>query len=196
MQTELEAKFLDVNHDKLRRSLKQQGAICRLPMRLMHRKNFDFPDFRFQESGGWVRVRDEGDRITMSYKQLNDRGLHGTKEVNLVVSDFSEACNFLRSIGLEEKTDQETKRESWELAGVEIELDEWPWVKPYVEIEAKTEENLKKIAKLLGLNFQDAVFGSVEIVYEAEYNVTDEEIDMIPVVKFGKIPKWLEERRK
>lgn len=196
MQTEVEAKFLNANHDALRARLKELGAVCRQPMRLMRRRNFDYPDLRLQKIGGWIRVRDEGDKITLSYKQLNDRSLHGTKEVNLVVNDFDKASDFLSAIGLKQKTYQETKRESWSLEGAEIELDEWPWVNPYMEIEAANEETLKGIVKKLGLEWTQARHGSVEIVYIAHYDVTEEEVDMWPEIKFIPAPDWLLARRK
>jgi len=196
MQTEIEAKFLNVNHEDLRTKLKQLGAVCEQPMRMMKRKNFDYPDLRLQKNNGWIRVRDEGDKVTMCYKQLNDRTLHGTKEVELVVDDFEAACKFLAAIGIEQKSYHETKRESWGLGNARIELDEWPWVKPYIEIEAGSEPELKKIVNKLDLDFTKAVHGSVEIVYRAEYDVTDEDIDTIPQIVFGKLPAWLEKRRK
>ena len=64
------------------------------PERFMIRECFDYPDSSLEKIGGWVRVRDEGDKITMSYKQLNDRTLHGTKEVSVVVDNFNLTCNF------------------------------------------------------------------------------------------------------
>jgi adenylate cyclase, class 2 len=116
MQTEIEAKFLDVNHDILRAMLREMGAVCSQPMRTMRRKGFDFADNRLdREHNGWVRIRDEGDKITMSYKQLNDRTLEGTKEVCVTIDSFEQAEAFLQALGMEQKTQQITKRESWRL---------------------------------------------------------------------------------
>jgi len=196
MQTELEAKFLDINHDQIRQRLKEIGAVCKFPMRQMRRNNFDYPDKRLEKIGGWVRVRDEGDKITMSYKQLNDRSLQGTKEVNLEVSDYQAAYNFLTSIGLKDDNYQETKRESWEYDGVQIELDEWPWIKPFVELEGDGEPKLKEVASKLGLDWDKAVHGSVEVAYLAEYDVTEQEVDNWPEIKFEPVPDWLQKRRK
>lgn len=198
MKPEIEAKFLNVSHEELRVKLAALGATCRQPMRLMRRKNFDFPDLRLdKEKNGWVRVRDEGDKVTMSYKQLNSRELDGTHEVSVVVDSFEAACNFLESIGLESKTYQETKRESWQLDEFEIELDEWPWVKPYIEIEGPDEASLKTLAANLGLDWTKVCHGSVEVVYRGEYDVTDEDVDYIPEITFDKpAPELLESKRK
>jgi len=187
---------LNADHEKIRQKLKDMGAKLEHPLRMMVRNNFDYPDLRLEKIGGWIRVRDEGDKVTMSYKQLNDRSLHGTKEVNLVVDDFNTARDFLEAIGLKLFNYQETKRESWSLGKVQVELDEWPWIKPFVELEADNEEELKAAAEKLSLDFETAVHGSVEVAYLAEYDVTEAEVDGWPEIKFSPVPDWLESRRK
>lgn len=197
MQTEIEAKFLNISHDETRERLKALGARLEQPMRLMRRKNFDYPDKRLEkEFAGWIRVRDEGDKITLAYKQLNDRTLHGTKEISVVVSNFEETCKLLETIGLETQSYQETKRESWELDGAQVELDEWPWIQPFLEIEAADEQAIRMIAEKLGLSMEEAVHGSVEIAYQSEFEVTEEEVDHWPEILFTQVPDWLEAKRK
>ncbi len=198
MKPEIEAKFLDVDHDVLRAKLKEIGAECVQPMRVMKRQGYDFEDGRLRKNNnGWVRVRDEGDKITMSYKQLNDRGLDGTHEVQLTIDNFEAAGDFLQAVGLKRNVFQVTKRESWRLDEFEIELDEWPWVKPYVEMEGPDEASLRDLAQKLDLDWSKVCHGSVEIVYQGEYDVTDEDIYSIPVISFDEpAPDWLEQRRR
>ena len=197
MQTEIEAKSLNVDHDALRAALRELGATLAQPMRLQRRYNLDFPDHRLQDVGGWVRIRDEGDKITMSYKQLLDRTLHGTKEVCLTVDSFEQAQSFLDALGIVPSSYQETKRESWRLGKLEIELDQWPWTKPYVEIEGPDEASLKDIFAKLGLDWSKAVFGSVEVVYRGEYDITDEEFYTLGEMTFEKpLPQLLASRKK
>ena len=109
METEIEAKFLEIDVDSLRKKLVSLNAKLIHKERLMKRKSFDYSDYRLLKIGGWIRVRDEGDKITLSYKQLNDRTLHGTKEVTIEVNEFDKACQLLSSIGLVQKSNQETK---------------------------------------------------------------------------------------
>ena len=80
MHTEIEAKFLDIKADVLRARLQMLNAKLVNSERVMKRRNFDFADKRLQKIGGWVRVRDEGDKTTLSYKQLNDRSLTAPKK--------------------------------------------------------------------------------------------------------------------
>lgn len=196
MQTEIEAKFLGIDHDAMRQKLEKLGATLQHKSRLMRRKNFQSPDGRFHEAGGWVRVRDEGDKTTLSYKQVQHRGLDGTKEVSVEVSSFDATVEFLESIGLVQTSYQETKRESWRLDGVEIELDEWPWIQPFIEVEAKTEDKLLEAVNKLGLDMNDAKHGSVEIAYQAEFDVSEVEIDSWKEITFGAVPEELAKKRR
>lgn len=196
MKTELEAKFLAIDVNTMREMLKREGAVCVHTERLMRRKTFDTIDGRLRKIGGWIRVRDEGDKITLAYKQLNDRTLHGTKEISLDVSSFDIMCDFLLATGFDMKSYQETRRERWELDGVEVTIDTWPWIKPFVEIEGQSEDALRKVAKMLGFDWQNALHGSVENAYMAEFDVTEEEIDSWETITFTPVPERLEIKRR
>jgi len=195
MQTEIEAKFLNVDADGLRDKLLGIGAVMKYAEVLMKRNVYDDKEGSLRKISGWVRVRDEGDMITMSYKQLNDRTVHGTKEVTVIVNDFATTCLFLESVGFVSKSYQETKREKWMLGDAEITIDTWPWIPTFVEIEAPDEGLLKDVAMQLGFDWKEALYGSVETAYQAVYDVTDDEIDGWKEIMFTPVPDWLEERR-
>ncbi|MEI6288487.1 MAG: class IV adenylate cyclase [bacterium] len=196
MQTEIEAKFPQIDVDLLQSKLKEIGAKLIHPEILMRRHVFDYPDYRLYQIGGWIRLRQENEKITLSYKQLNDRTLHGTKEINLTVDDYDKTYGFLTTIGFIEKSYQETKRETWIYKNVEITIDTWPWVPTFVEIEGPTEVLVKEVASDLGLDWQQAMHGSVETVYQMHYNVTDKEINSWKEVKFNPVPDWLLAKKK
>lgn len=200
METEIEAKFLAVNHDNIRTRLTELGATCTQKSHLTKRSQYDYPDRRLQyDKNAWIRIRDEGhdNKVTLSYKQLDGRTLHGTKEVSLIIDNFQKAEAFLSSIGLDQKSYHETKRESWVLHGVTIELDEWPWIKPFIEIEGPSEAAVRQTSEALGLAWKDAVYGSVEVAYQAEYNVAEEYIDLLPNITFDEpVPSEMLKARK
>ena len=196
METEIEAKFLDINPTSLREKLKELGAKQEHPEILMRRKVFDHPDERLEKIGGWIRVRDEGKKITFTYKQLNDRTLHGTKEITTVVNDFDKTCQIVEAVGLVLRSYQETKREKWLLGKSEITIDTWPWIPTFVEIESPTEEELKQLVSKLGFEWQDTMHGSVETAYQKYYDVTEQEIDHWESITFISVPNWLEVKRK
>lgn len=196
MKIEIEAKFLDIDKEELRRSLKANNAIQVHSEFLMKRKNFDYPDTRLEKVGGWIRVRDEGDKVTLAYKQLVDRTIEGTREISLFVEDFEKISNLLLAIGLNNKSYQETKRERWEMDGVEVTIDTWPWIPTFVELEGESEEMLKSVAKKLSLDWSKSMHGSVETAYQAYYSVSEEEINSWETITFTPVPEWLEARRK
>ncbi len=196
MTTEIEAKWTAIDPQRLRVKLRSVGAVLVHPERLMRRKVFDFPNQRFRKMGGWVRVRDEGDKVTMSYKQLDDRSLHGTKEITLVVDSFDQAVDLITALGLEQKSYQETKRETWQLNGAEVTVDTWPWIPPFVEIEADKEETLRAVAAVLDLPWERAKHGSVETAYQEHYDVTEDDIDSWEIITFVPVPVWLEAKRR
>lgn len=196
MQTEIEAKFPHIDPVAFREKLTSLGAQLEYPEILMKRKVFDYSDWRLEKVGGWVRVRDEGKKITLTYKQLNDRSLHGTKEVEVVVGNFDTTCELLSAIGLEAKAYQETKREKWQLGNVEITIDTWPWIPTFVELEASNEEDLRVIAEKLELDWKEVMYGSVEVVYQMHYNFTESEIDHWDSITFIPEPDWLLAKKK
>ena len=81
IQTEVETKWLDIDKDELRTKLKKIGAGMVESERLIAQSVYDFSGQSLEAKKGWVR--DEADKITLSYKQLNNRTLHGTKEVSV-----------------------------------------------------------------------------------------------------------------
>lgn len=196
MDVEIEAKFPGIEPSVLRKRLLAIKARRIHPEMLMRRKNFDYLDGRLEKIGGWIRVRDEGNQVTMCYKKLQDRTLHGTKEVGVTVSSFESACAFLEAIGFKAKSYQETKREKWIYERVEITIDTWPWVPSFVELEGPSETALKETAKLLDLDWSKAMHGSVETVYQMHYDFTEAEIDSWESITFVKEPTWLLAKKK
>lgn len=185
MDTEIEAKFLDVDHDDIRDKLELLGAECEQPMRLMRRVTIDTPEMKSKDA--FLRVRDEGHRVTMTYKQFDELTVDGTKEIEVTVGDFDKTIQLLATAGLPYGSFQESKRETWRYGDVEIVLDEWPWLKPYIEIEGRSESILREVAIELDLNWDDAVFGDVMAAYRVQYPHLSEKdtVGNIPVVAFG-----------
>ena len=184
MQAEIEVKFLGVDHDELRQQLTAIGAHCEQPMRLMRRKNYDFPDWRLKQKNGWARLRDEGNKVTLSYKQLNARTVDGMLELTVTVDNFENTDQLLASLGMITKNYQETRRETWRYGDCEIVLDDWPWVRNSVEIEGPDKKSLRAVAKKLGLNWDEGVYGSAEIVYQAEYEVESDDFNETAIMTF------------
>jgi adenylate cyclase class 2 len=168
MNIEYEATFPNINEDDIRARLKNTGATLIKSKFLMKRIVFELP-VGHEIPGGWLRVRDEGDKITMSLKIVDGDKIESQKEICLKIDDFNEGVKFLEAIGAERKAYQESYREFWLLDEVEVTIDEWPYLEPYVEVEAKSEEEVRRVSEKLGFNYSQALFCSVDTLYNKKY---------------------------
>lgn len=190
IKPEIEATFINIDKAEFRTRLQAAGAVLVQPETLMRRTVFDVDEHSF------IRVRDEGNRITMSYKHCNSHTLSGMQESCLTVDNYDETITFIKACGFRPKAEQESYRETWRLHDTEIDIDTWPWIPTYVEIEGPTESHVITVAKLLDLNLSDAIYGSVDSVYQVYYDVTDHDINYCPEIKFTDAPAWLASKRR
>ncbi len=200
MNTEIEAKFLHMNHEEIRVKLKDAGFVCVTPMRLMRRAIIDYADRRLQVGvpNSYIRVRDEGDKVTLTYKQFASLSIDGAQEVEVVTSSFVDTVKIFTAIGFEVVSLQESKRETWKSAACEVVLDEWPWLDPYIEIEAQTEPEVREVSVLLGLDWSEAKFGDVMVAYRNQYPYLNETqtVGKVPEVLFdAPLPDLLKEMK-
>ncbi|MDD2840151.1 MAG: CYTH domain-containing protein [Rickettsiales bacterium] len=182
MAKEIEAKFFIYNKESIRKNLSNIGLKLIEEEHLMKRKCFHCENHK---DGTWIRVRDEGKKITMTYKSISGKGINDIEEVEIEVSSFESACELITKTNYFEVSYQETMREIWRNKEVEVVIDTWPFLQNYIEIEAKTEEIVKKYAKLLGFDFEnEAYFGGVAVLYEKQYSIPMEIINNIPLFVF------------
>lgn len=187
MRKEIEAKFLDINKDELRKKLKELEFELIHPERLMKRKAFHFKDDIIKKRERWARVRDEGHKITLTVKEIKVKNdINGVYESEISIDDFEEGVSLLKSLGMNETAYQETYREEWIKQNEEISIviDTWPHLNTFLEIEGIDEELVKLYTKQLGFNFDDAMFGGVDVVYSKVYNIPPETICRVPRITF------------
>ncbi|MDD5099081.1 MAG: CYTH domain-containing protein [Candidatus Colwellbacteria bacterium] len=176
METEYEATFAGIAKDDIRSKLRSLGADLIKPEFMQRRVVFHLPSGH-EVKGAWMRVRDEADKITMSLKIVDGDRITDQKEICLKISDFNPAVELLKTIGCEEKAFQESKRELWKLDGVEITIDEWPFLEPFVEIEGPSEEKVRGIADRLKFNWNEAKFCAVGTLYAEKYSMSEDVIN-------------------
>lgn len=176
MKIEYEATFSNIKKNNVRKKLKEAGASLVKKEFLQKRVVFNLPKGH-ELRGGWLRVRDEEDKITMSLKIVDGNKIENQKEICIQVDNFRQAELFLITIGARKKAYQESKRELWKLNNVEITIDEWPFLEPFVEIEGKSEESIKKMCKKLGFDYKKALFCSVDHLYSRKYGISEDKIN-------------------
>ncbi len=183
MKTEIEVKFINITIDAIQQRLLAAGAVCEQPMRLMRRALMETPDMAAKDA--FLRLRDEGNRVTLTYKQHLKTGIEAANEIETTVDDFDATKALLEASGMIFHTYQESRRETWKLGDVEVVIDEWPWMPPYIEIEGDNEASIREAAATLGFSWDEAVFGGVDVVYRMLYPAMSVRgvID-IPLVRF------------
>src|SRR3990167_2934770 len=188
MKKEIEATFLSVNKDSTQDKLKKTRFELKTPEYLMRRKTFDFSRVA-PGRNKWGRVRQESEKITMTIKEVRGSGINDTYEVELIVNDFDVATSFFEACDIPAKAFQENMREVWVRDGVEATIDTWPGLNPFVEIEGANEKIVREISSELGFDFEKAVFGSIDLVYEKELGIPAETIVRLPEITFANPPK-------
>lgn len=173
MNIEFEATFSNIDKNDIRKKLKDLDATLVRKEFLQKRSTFHVPKECALEKS-WLRVRDEDGKITLTLKSSGKQSsIEDQKEIELEVDNYKSAVLFLEKIGCKQKAYQETKREIWKLNGVEIMIDEWPFLEPFVEIEGKSEDVVKDISEKLGFDYSEASFGPVSILYSRKYGVAE-----------------------
>jgi adenylate cyclase class 2 len=188
MKKEIEATFLSIDKEIMRGKLKKVGFELKTHEYLMRRKTFDFSRVA-PGHNKWGRVRQESDKITMTVKEIRGSGINDTYEIELVVNDFETAAAFFEACDIPTKAVQENMREVWARDGVEVTIDTWPGLNPFVEVEGENEKVVREISKELGFDFEKAVFGSIDLVYEKELGIPAKTIIRLPEITFANPPK-------
>lgn len=109
----------------------------------------------------YLRLRREGSHYELIFKQKvkGDGGVKSETEISVEIneSEWDQTVELLQSMGLERMVLQEKKRVSYKYDSFRYDIDTWPGVPTYLEVEAPTPEGVIEAIVLLGFAQQDAV---------------------------------------
>ena len=91
--------------------------------------------------------------------------------MEIEVSDFDITDEILSELGYKPRGIQENKRIKYDLNGVEVDIDTWPLIPTYLEIEGHSEEEVNKTLELLEIDTKKATSLDVQSVYEQVYGI-------------------------
>ena len=117
----------------------------------------------------WIRLRKTNKKTTLTVKHIladNDTNIQQMMETEMEVPSIKEANDLLRALGYSHKCYQEKKRISYVLNNHTIDIDTWPGLPTYMEIEGEDEEDINSILNLLGYSIKDTVSCTVDEVYK------------------------------
>ena len=177
MHTEIEERILEINVEEITKKLEQLKAT---KVGEWNQKRYVY-DFNPKRENEWIRLRDTGKQITLAYKNVEKDSIDGTKELEIEVSDFEETNQLLGVLGYVPKAYQENKRIRYILNDIEIDIDSWPLIPTYLEIEGKTIEEIKRIEELLGIDENKITNLNCQDIYLKIYGI---DINKIKELKF------------
>lgn len=176
MQTqnkEIEVRFLEIDKAELIKKIVDLGGTDHGET-MLEEIIFKSDAGLFSQDGKFVRLRNDTKKITLcakDHKENLDHKINDIEEIEFEVSDFNNAKLFMEKIGLHAQRFQEKLRHTFHLENTTIDIDTWPNVPTYVELEADTEEKLKIMAEKLDLPWDKVIFESAGTVITKYYNI-------------------------
>ena len=151
MHTEYEVRILNIDKEEVVEKLNKLNATFEWD-ELQRRYVYDFIP---KVDNKWIRLRTNGKKTTLTIKNLVSSEIDGTQELEIEVDSFERTNLILKELGYEAKGYQENRRRQYLLNGVEIDIDSWPLLPDYLEIEGPSEEAVFNALEVLGFSQED-----------------------------------------
>ena len=172
MNVEIEERVLEINQEEIIKKLEAMGA-KKAGEWIQKRYVYDFIPKRENE---WIRLRTNGEITTLTYKNVESNTIIGTKELEIEVSDFDETNELLNIMGYTPRAYQENKRIRYYLNHIEIDIDSWPLIPTYLELEGNSPEEIKKLEKDLGIDTKKITNLNCQSIYLDIYGIDTNQI--------------------
>ena len=153
MKTEFETRFLEIDKADIVNRLRELGAEDFGEVKLDEVIFYD-KDLKWLDEHRLIRLRNKNGKTVLTYKHHEEQKIGSTKEIEFVVSDFEKAKELLLALGYVCYRTIEKYRHTLKLNGVTFDIDTWPKIPTYIEIEASSEEKIKSAAEALGLEWE------------------------------------------
>ena len=88
------------------------------------------------------------------------------EEVEIEVSNYENTGNLLKKIGMVEKFSQEKKRITWKKGSVIYDIDTWPRLNTYLEVEGENWADVDNAVLELDYDLKNKVICSATQIYE------------------------------
>lgn len=122
----------------------------------------------------WVRLRETNGKTTITIKHILNKKFqekYGTKmqpvlETEMEVPSIESGNSILEQLGFSFRNYQEKNRITYIFNDTEIDIDSWPLIPPYLEIEGKSDEQINSILKELDLSDKEIISCNTADVYK------------------------------
>lgn len=167
MKTEYEVRLLDIEFDDMIQKVKSYGAT---QLGIYYQKRYVY-DFIPAQKGRWIRLRTNGYKTTLTIKEIKSLQIDGTKELEIVVSDFDNTYEILKKLGYIPRSFQENFRIEYKLDDVILDFDKWPMISPYLEIEGNSKQSVLKMLSRLGVDCTHVTTMDVDTLYNSKHGI-------------------------
>jgi len=171
MHTEYEVRILEIDVERITQKLESLEATKEWDC-IQKRYVYDFIP---KLDNKWIRLRTNGKKTTLTIKNIVTSEIDGTQELEVVVDNFERAHLILKELGYEAKAFQENRRIQYILNGVEVDIDYWPQIPTYLEIEGPSEEAVFHVVDVLGFSREDCTSLDVDSIYK-KYGINLDDI--------------------
>jgi len=166
---EIETKVLEVNVEDIKNKLRNIGAEEIQDTRLT--VDWYCPSGAMKDGHPWyLRVRKTSDgKSEISWKSLEKivGNTRQSEEININSSDFESSKNLFHAIGLEHYAHQEKDRISFKYENWSFDLDTYPNMPAYLEIEGTSHNHVQEAIYLLGLEKHESISqGETKLIKE------------------------------
>ena len=117
----------------------------------------------------WIRLRKSNEKVELTVKHIFEKSskkIQKVREIEINVSDLDETNKLLESIGIVRRNYQEKVRYSYKYKTAEIEIDLWPMLEAYMEIECDDENIIDEIIQKLEFDSKEIVSLNTEQLYK------------------------------
>lgn len=180
MEKEIETRFLEIDKDELVKKLVSLGALNKGEEKL-EEIIFHAADGSWIGKRKFVRLRKTKDKIKLIYKENVEQTADSAREIELEVSDLDKCSQFFEKIGLKTIRRLEKYRHTFKFGDATVDIDKWPKIPIYVEVEGPSVESLKNVCRKIGLDWEKRFDGDAREVFR-KYGY---DLDNILVITFS-----------
>lgn len=163
---EIEARFKEVQVDDLIKKIIDLGGQD-MGERFLEETIFYDQELKWRDEGKFARLRSFDGKNIFTYKHIKKDSIDGTEEIEFSIDKPSQLKEFLSRLELIPFRIQQKKRHTLILDGVNLDIDQWPLILPYLEIEGKSESEIQVVAEKIGLRWEDALFIDARKIIES-----------------------------
>lgn len=178
MKIENEARALMINEEEVLKKIKNRSLQF---VSAEFQKRYVY-DFNPPVKGKWIRLRTDGKKTTLTIKEILDNSISGTKEIEIYVSDFIKTNEILNELGYLPRSFQENFRIEFKNDVASFDVDFWPEIAPYLEIESTSKELVEEFFKEFGYTLEQITAINVDSIYKDIYGI---DLDNIKELKFN-----------